>query len=95
MLYILILNAINIISDIYTRVKLRLVFLQCSLIDVIPLTNKNNSNTSVLMFTLVKLIAQYNLLEQIIRIQLINSSLGREFSEVQIQNVQNVSIIQK
>ncbi|XP_011498779.1 PREDICTED: uncharacterized protein LOC105362932 isoform X2 [Ceratosolen solmsi marchali] len=69
--------------DKCTRTKLRLAHLQYPSLEIYSLSiSANNSSIRILLIALVWLIAKYDVLSNIIKLKLINSSLGREFSKV-------------
>ncbi|XP_058802230.1 tubulin epsilon and delta complex protein 1-like [Phymastichus coffea] len=65
------------------RTKLRLSYLQYPLVDIYSTSNTpKNSNSKSLLLALAWIITKYDVLKNIVRLKLLNSSLGREFSKV-------------
>ncbi|KAL7294659.1 hypothetical protein TKK_0011962 [Trichogramma kaykai] len=67
------------------RTKLRLAFLQFPLLEIYYLTETNSSQRCrYLLLALSWLITKYRVLDYIVRLKLLNSPLGREFSKYHV-----------
>lgn len=77
----------NYSTDMCVRTKLRLACLEYSFFDIYCLSFTNHSNSRALLIALTWLITKNDVLKNAVRSKLLNSTLGREFSRVDIDRV--------
>jgi hypothetical protein len=81
-------NSCEYFTDKCTRTKLRLAYLQYPSLEIYSLSRSvHNCSSRALLIALVWVITKYDVLSNIIKLKLLNSSLGREFSKVNTRNV--------
>ena len=84
------------ILDKSTRTKLRLAYLQYPCIDIYSLSvTENNFSSRALLLALTWIITKYEVLSNVVRLKLLHSSLGKEFTKVDIENVRLFPIWKK
>lgn len=80
----------NLFKDKCIRTKLRLAYLQYPLVDIYSTSNTtDNSSSKALLLALSWIITKYDILTNVVRLKLLTSSLGREFSKVDSDLVSN------